>query len=340
MMIRYPNPLRAGQTIGVTAPSSGVEKELHSILYEAKQQFEKRGFNVTIGNTAWTEIKSASATKEVRAAELMEMLSNPKIAAIIPPWGGEILMEILPLLEWDAIEPKWILGYSDLSTFLFALTLKTGIATAHGTNFVDLRSDEWDPVTSKFLDVLSANEGSVIEQQSSEKFQSEWQHFAPPDPYVFKLDSDTYWKVLDGGKFDIKGRFLGGCIDTISHLVGTPYGDVTTFQKNHLQDEPIIWYLENCDLSATDFHRTLLQMTYAGWFDNSSGILFGRSPSGQSVGNFTVIDSMNRISELTRLPIVYNADIGHVPPQITLVNGAAGRVSVNDGKGIVTMKYK
>ena len=66
-------------------------------------------------------------------------------------------MEILPLLNWDEIEPKWILGYSDSSTLLFALTLKTGIATAHGTNFIDLRSDEWDPVTSKFLDVLSAS---------------------------------------------------------------------------------------------------------------------------------------------------------------------------------------
>lgn len=339
-MIRYPNPLQIGQTIGVTAPSSGVEKELHSLLTESKRQFEKRGFKVKIGNTAWTQQQAASAPKEERATELMQMLNNPSIGAIIPPWGGEILMEILPLLNWDEIEPKWILGYSDSSTLLFALTLKTGIATAHGTNFVDLRSDEWDPVTSKFLDVLSAPKDSIIEQQSSEKFQSEWQHFTPPDPYVFKLDSDTYWNIIGEEKLEIEGRFLGGCLDTISHLVGTPYGDVALFQKTFLQDEPIIWYLENCELSATDFHRTMLQLTYAGWFENASGIIFGRSPAGQTVEGFSVVDSMERIKELTGLPIAYNADIGHVPPQVTFVNGAYGSVSVGDGKGKIVMEFK
>lgn len=339
-MIRYPSPLQVGQTIGVTAPSSGVEKELHSLLTESKQQFEKRGFKVIIGDTAWTQQKAASASKEKRAAELLEMLNDPSIGVIIPPWGGEILMEILPLLNWDEIEPKWMLGYSDLSTFLFALTLKTGIATAHGTNFVDLRSDEWDPVTSRFLDVLSASQGAVIEQHSSEKYQSEWQHFSPPNPYVFKLDNDTYWDIVGDKTLEFEGRFLGGCLDTISRVAGTPYGDVATFQKTFLQDEPIIWYLENCELSATDFHRTMLQLTYAGWFENASGIIFGRSPAGQTVEGFTVVDSMERIQELTGLPIAYNTDIGHVPPQITLVNGAYGRVSVGDGKGKVVMEFK
>ncbi|MBE1554928.1 S66 family peptidase [Sporosarcina limicola] len=339
-MIRYPNPLRTGQTIGVTAPSSGVGKDLHSLLQLSKQQFEKRGFKVEIGDTAWSQIKAASATKEVRAAELTAMLNNSTIGAIIPPWGGEILMEILPLIHWDEIEPKWILGYSDLSTLLFSLTLKTGIATAHGTNFIDLRSDEWDSVTGKFLEVLSASTGSVIEQQSSKKFQSEWQHFAPLDPYVFKLDSETRWEIIGGGEFKIEGRFLGGCLDTIGKLVGTPYGDVAAFQKNHLNDEPILWYLENCEMSATDFHRTVLHFAYAGWFDNAAGIIFGRSPAGQSVDGFTVVDSMERLQELTGLPIAYNADIGHVPPQITFVNGAYGSVSILDGEAVISTEFK
>ncbi|MHA6261228.1 S66 family peptidase [Sporosarcina sp. CAU 1771] len=339
-MIRYPNPLRIGQAIGVTAPSSGVEKKLHSLLTQSKQQFEKRGFKVIIGDTAWTQQQAASASKEERAAELMSMLNDPAIGAIIPPWGGEILMEILPLLNWDEMEPKWMLGYSDLSTLLFALTLKTGVATAHGTNFVDLRSDEWDPVTSKFLDVLSSTKGAIINQQSSEKFQSKWQHFAPPNPYVFNLDSDTSWRIIGDDKLEIEGRFLGGCLDTISHLVGTPFGDVAGFQKTFLHDEPIIWYLENCELSATDFHRTMLQLFYAGWLDHASGIIFGRSPAGQSVEGFTTVDSMERIQELTGLPIAFNADIGHVPPQFTLVNGAYGRVTVLEGKGKIVMEFK
>ncbi|MFC5602370.1 S66 family peptidase [Sporosarcina koreensis] len=339
-MIRYPKPLQQGDTIGVTAPSSGVDESLHHLVHHAKRQFEKRGYEVTIGETVWTENKSASAPKEIRAAELMAMFKNPEIDAIIPPWGGEILMEILPFIDWEEIDPKWILGYSDMSTFLFALTVKTGIATAHGPNFVELRSDEWEPVASKFMDVLQTHSESSIEQHSSEKFQSKWQHDAPDDPYVYKLDSPTEWKVIGSPNIELEGRLLGGCMDTIRHHVGTPYGDIASFQKNFLNDEPILWYFENCEMNATDFHRTMLQFVYAGWFKNAAGIIFGRSPAGKDVKGFTVVDSMERIKELTGLPIVYDADVGHVPPQITFVNGAIGKVSVEHGKGFVKTTFR
>lgn len=58
-------------------------------------------------------------------------------------------------------------------------------------------------------------------------------------------------------------------------------------------------------------------------------------PGGQEVEGFTVLDSMERIKELTGLPVIYDADLGHVPPQITFVNGAHGQVTVENGKGNV-----
>ena len=119
-MIRYPKALQTGQTIGITAPSSGVDSELHELVHLAKGQFENRGYQVEIGETVWTQHKAASSTKEKRAIELNSMIQNKNIHAIIPPWGGEILQEILPLIQWDKVQSKWILGYSDTSTFLFA----------------------------------------------------------------------------------------------------------------------------------------------------------------------------------------------------------------------------
>ncbi|EPD49777.1 hypothetical protein HMPREF1210_03224 [Paenisporosarcina sp. HGH0030] len=339
-MICYPNALQPRQTIGFTAPSSGVEEELHHLIHQSQKQFENRGFNIEIGETVWTQHKAASATKEKRAKELNAMLQNKDIHAIIPPWGGEILQEILPLIEWEQAQSKWILGYSDTSTLLFALTLKTGIATAHGTNFVDVRSDEWDPTTSRFLDVLSAEEGAIIHQASSLNYQSEWSHDRQPKPYVFNLDTETKWETVYNRPVEMKGRLLGGCMDTIRHLIGTPYGDVKTFQQTYLANEPIVWFLENCDMSATDFHRTLVQMQQTGWFDYASGIVFGRTPAGQEVGGFTTLDAMERLAESTNLPIIYNADIGHVPPQMTFVNGAYAVIKASDGKGEVTMTLK
>ncbi|MBS4196615.1 S66 family peptidase [Lederbergia citri] len=339
-MIRYPKPLKAGGTIGITAPSSGVPKELHSILTGGIEQFKKRGFQVEVGKTPWTNEKAASAEAIIRAAELNSMLQNSNIDTIIPPWGGEILMEILPILQWDRIQPKWILGYSDTSTLLFSITVMTGIATAHGTNLIDLRSNEWDDTTKKFMDVLMGSEGSTIFQTSSEKYQSKWNHDKEPNPYVFELDTPTSWKTLDGKPLQIDGRLLGGCIDTLQNLVGTPYADIKAFREKYVPDDKILWYFENCEMSATDFYRSVLQLHYTGWFEQSSGIIFGRTPAGKKVEGFTTWDAMERLSQMTGLPIAYDADIGHVPPQITLVNGAKAEVKVENGHASVKMELK
>jgi muramoyltetrapeptide carboxypeptidase len=339
-MIRYPKALEQGHTIAFTAPSSGVSKELHDLVHQGRKQFERRGYRVEIGETVWTQTKAASATKEKRAAELNGMLQNRDIHCIIPPWGGEILQEILPLIDWVKVQPKWLLGYSDTSTLLFALTLKTGIATAHGTNFVDVRSDEWDVTTKKFLEVLSSGEGATIHQASSPQFQSNWNHDRKPEPYVFNLDTETRWETVYDQPVEMKGRLLGGCMDTIRHLIGTPYGNVMEFQQKHLKNEPILWYMENCEMSATDFHRTLLQMQQSGWFEHASGIIFGRTDAGQEVGGFKTLDALERLAETTRLPIIYDADIGHVPPQLTFVNGAYAEIKVAEGKGEMTMHLK
>ncbi|NYF25117.1 S66 peptidase family protein [Sporosarcina sp. JAI121] len=337
-MIRYPEPLKIGQTIGVTATSSGVESELHHLLRKAAHQFEKRGFSVLLGETVWTNEKLTSTPKEMRLAEFKEMMEDDDVYAVIPPWGGHFLSEILPLLNFGEMKPKWIVGYSDTSTLLLPITLLTGIATVHGTNFVDLRSDAWDPVTSKFIEVLTASRGEMIVQPSSEKHQSEWQHFAPSDPYVFKLDTETEWKTIGNKPVRFEGRLLAGCIDTIRHLVGTPFGDVKRFQEEFIAGEKIVWALENSDMDAPDFYRSILQLHNAGWFDNAAGIVFGRTAAGIAKGGFSDVDALERLGELTGLPIAYDADIGHVPPQMTFVNGAYAEIEVVEGKAIMKTK--
>jgi muramoyltetrapeptide carboxypeptidase LdcA involved in peptidoglycan recycling len=35
------------------------------------------------------------------------------------------------------------------------------------------------------------------------------------------------------------------------------------------------------------------------------------------------------------IPIIYDVDIGHIPPQIQIVNGALGKVEFADGKAVI-----
>jgi muramoyltetrapeptide carboxypeptidase len=67
----FPLPLTKDDTIGVTAPSSGVQEELHHILNKAKMNVEKQGYNVIFGNCLLNQKRCVSAPKEERAAELV-----------------------------------------------------------------------------------------------------------------------------------------------------------------------------------------------------------------------------------------------------------------------------
>ena len=50
-------------------------------------------------------------------------------------------MDMLPHLDFSRLSelpPKWICGYSDITTLTFALTVCCDIATIHDPNFIDM----------------------------------------------------------------------------------------------------------------------------------------------------------------------------------------------------------
>jgi muramoyltetrapeptide carboxypeptidase LdcA involved in peptidoglycan recycling len=178
-----------------------------------------------------------------------------------------------------------------------------------------------------------------VTQVSSPLYQKKWQH-ENPTPVIFHLTEPTAWKTVSNHSEKFSGRLLGGCIDVIRHLVGTPYGDVARFRADHVPGEPIVWYLENCELSVADLKRSLTQMKYAGWFENCSGILFGRSPANIPVAGYTIEKMYQDLAGELNIPVVYDIDCGHVPPQITFINGAYAEVEAKGGKGVVVQEFK
>jgi muramoyltetrapeptide carboxypeptidase LdcA involved in peptidoglycan recycling len=154
MAIRYPAPLQPGDRIGVTSPSSGVPADLAARLEFCLDFLRGHGFEVVVGD-CMDGARYVSAPAKARAAELSAMLTDPGIRAVVPPWGGELAIDLLPHLDWAAIEraePTWFVGYSDISTLLTPLTLRTGMATIHGNNLMDTPYSVPPPLLS-WLDV-------------------------------------------------------------------------------------------------------------------------------------------------------------------------------------------
>jgi muramoyltetrapeptide carboxypeptidase len=332
--MRFPAPLRPGDRIGVTAPSSGVGPDLQPRLDAAVGYLRRRGYDVVVGECMSAE-GVTSAPKDARAAELTAMLTDPTIAAVVPPWGGELAIDLLDRLDWDALaaaEPTWLVGWSDLSTVMLPITLRLGWASLHSLNLMDTPYDP-APGLAHWLDVAGAT-GPVI-QTSPGLYREGWADYVEePEVTTMALDRDGPWKVLGGGGVDVSGVLVGGCLEVLSPLAGTPYGDVPAFGREHA-DEGLLVYLEACEAEAPAVGRMLHGLRLAGWFDDASGILIGRT-AAPDADRMTQQEAVADALGMLDLPIVMDLEIGHVQPFLPLVNGASARVVADDRRREIT----
>ncbi|MGC5165458.1 S66 family peptidase [Luteimicrobium sp. DT211] len=333
-MIRYPAPLAPGDVVGVTAPSSGVAASLVPRLEVALDTLRSRGLEPRLGRCLdGSGIVSAPADE--RAAELTAMLLDPQVRAVVPPWGGEIAIDLLDRLDWDALaaDPTWLVGFSDVSTLLLPLTVLTGVATLHGQNLMDTPYRVPTPLAS-WLDVVAAPTGSTVVQGASERHRAHGYDDWEADPAVVEptYDSAGTWTRLDahaGGELAVSGRLIGGCLEAITHLVGTPFGDVPRFAREHAPEGTIV-YLECAESNAADTTRRLFQLRYAGWFDDARAVLVGRT-GGADLPGWTQHDAVRHALGDLGVPVVGDVDCGHVPPHLALVNGALATVTHDAG---------
>src|SRR4051812_40127701 len=101
-MLRFPAPLAPGDRIGVTSPSSGVEGAGADRIDFCVSFLRDAGFDVVVGTSMdGTGITAGAAA--ARAAELTAMLCDPSIRCVVPPWGGETAIDLVDILDWDAL---------------------------------------------------------------------------------------------------------------------------------------------------------------------------------------------------------------------------------------------
>jgi muramoyltetrapeptide carboxypeptidase len=330
--INVPSPLIRGSRVAVTAPSSGVPPVLHIRLNLVLDNLRFHGLEVIEGQCLRDEIKNASASKTERTVEFNHFLNDPTIAAILPPWGGELASELLDSIDFDALarqSPKWLLGFSDISTLQMPLLLRSGWASAHGSNLMDLIAHQSSELTRDVLKILSSNQSLPITQFATEKHQVDWVDFAEMPDVKMSLTEPTRWKRLDGSQQSVQfsGRLVGGCLDTISGLAGTPFGNVPQFIEEH-QNTGVILFFENSELAPTGMVRTLLTLKRCGWLQGLNGLMVGRSSAknAKTDSDLNYLEALQSVLQGMPYPVIYDTDIGHVQPQMTLINGALATV--------------
>lgn len=81
----------------------------------------------------------------------------------------------------------------------------------------------------------------------------------------------------------------------------------------------IILYFENVEMAPCELTRALFSLRLQGWFDNLNGVLIGRSaaPDVSDPTKHNYLDALKAAFENIAVPVLYDVDIGHMPPQIS-----------------------
>lgn len=332
-VIVYPEKIKKGDTVGITAVSMPANDEKIDIAIE---NLKELGLRVIETNNVRQD-GIVSSDGRTRAEELLELYKNPDVKYIIAARGGEFLMEMLPFIDEnrDIIKNnlKWIQGFSDPSLLNLYITANFNIATINMENVSEYAMKPRFKSIQNAIDFIFSNDIEFI-QESFEKYQKE--EFEEGNLKGYNLTEDDIYEC-EQMQAKFSGRLIGGCIDTFHLISGTKMDNIKNF-VSQFEDEGVIWYLDNCELSPCEFYRRLWYMDQMGYFENVRGFLIGRSMMQNNDDSFNFKSAVERALKKFNVPIVYSVDIGHIPPQMYIVNGALGEFEYNNGKGILKQK--
>lgn len=344
--MRYPEFIKPGGRIGFIAPSFACTTEPYKSLFnEVQTQWREAGYGLVLGpNCSMDAGIGKSNTPEACGAEINDFFINNRSDIIISCGGGETMCEDLPFVDFDKIamaDPKWYMGYSDNTNLTFTLPTMCDTAAIYGPC---VSTFGMKPRHESLDDALNMLTGDNLTVHNYDKWEleSEDDEENPFQPYNltedFKLRSFIgASEVTEAGQpVEMSGRLLGGCLDCLSNLVGTPFDRVEQFNARYA-DDGILWYLEACDLNVMSIRRVLWQLDQAGWFSHASGFLIGRPRLyNDAWGDFDRIAAVMGVLGKYNVPVILDLDIGHLPPMMPIISGAIGHAKVDGNSFTMT----
>jgi muramoyltetrapeptide carboxypeptidase LdcA involved in peptidoglycan recycling len=323
-----PKKLYSGDTLAAVSLSWGGPATFPHRYQAGKRQLEE-AFGVQVVEMPHTLINAEylRANPQARADDLMQAFADPTINGIVSTIGGDDSIRLIPFIESDIIRqnPKVFLGYSDTTVSHF-ICLKAGLATFYGPSvmagfgengglFSYMRDAVWRMLFS------AEPVGELV--PNNDGWTAEVLDWADPglQEQKRKLTPFTGWRFLQGQGIH-SGHLIGGCIEVLDWLRGTP-----AWPHETLWDGAIL-FLETSEEapSPQSVERILRALNATGVLKKINAILFGR-PGGQiapsQFHNYdqVLMDIVNNEVDRPDLPIISHMDFGHTDPMLVLPYG-------------------
>ena len=332
--MKRPDFLHKGDTIAIVAPSFGVTTEPYKTKFEvALTKLRSRGYNVVTAPCCYKSDGLGISTDPVTAArELEEYYLDPSIQALFSAGGGELMCETVGNIDFNKLKdapPKWFMGYSDNTNFILPLTTLCHTQSLYGICAPTL-GQEWDRSLTDHMELL---EGRINKVSGYDKYE------APDSPAENPLDQYnmtqpkilTYFNHDRTAPLEVTGTLMGGCLDVLNNLAGTSLEDVRGFNQS---TEDVIWILESCDYNTMDIRRALWHLDKCEWFTKARAFIIGR-PLAAFNQQYMGLDQYRAVTDILgkyRVPIIMDADVGHIDPIIPVIMGSTATIRSQDNE--------
>lgn len=233
-----PPYLKKGDTIGIVCPSGYMPEE--KILACERVLTGSWGFKVKRGKTVGHQHHYFSGTDSERLDDLQQMIDDNEVKAILFGRGGYGMSRIIDDIDFRALKknPKWIIGFSDITLLHSHIHERFNIATLHapmgGAFNIDNGSNEY----------LQSLRKAITGKKS-----------------IYQVGVHSFNR---GGT--AVGKLVGGNLTLLAHACGTN-SDLNTKGKILFLEE-IGEYLYNID-------RMLYQLKRSGKFEGLAGLIVG-----------------------------------------------------------------
>lgn len=333
-----PQHLKKGDVVGLISPSAPLAGLLPHRVKQGIRGLKKIGLKVVVGKNALRVTGYTAGSPKERANDINRMFKNKTIKAIIAMIGGNHSNQLLSYLDYKMIRknPKPFIGYSDLTVLQFALYRKVRLVTFYGPCLLTQFAENPDPLqytVKYFRKALFNSQESIGEVQPSQKWTEEildW--FEKKDlvrPRILK--PNTGWEWLKEG--EAEGRILGGCIASMMHLRGTGYWPNFT-------DSILFWEIpEGSNLTEGESPSTidayLMDLELSGVFKEIRGMIIGRPYHYTEEQLVSIKKIIKERTRKYRFPLLFNIDIGHTDPMITIPLGVNAQLNSSTNSFVV-----
>ena len=288
--------LKKGDTVGVVAPSSPIDKDDLEAINNSVLLMESTGLKVKFGKNTFKRTLKYSATPQEKAEDINNMFADKEVKLIFCVSGGFNSNSVFEYLDYELIKnnPKPICGFSDSTSLENIIYAKAGVITFNGPTFKALTSwatpYAYEEVVKRFI------EGDMSLGQ----------------------EDDEYITIKDGMA---EGILVGGNLSLTTEMVTGNYSIDFT--------DKILFIEEFClETPPEGVSNYLYHMKQNGVFDKIKGIWVGNYDGSVALEKIL----LDVLEDKYTFPIIKSNNFGHTEKKTVIPVG--GRAQIDTSKKV------